>query len=118
MKEKRKQRIASFLRNEIALIIQRELKDPRIGLISVTRVEPTEDLRYASVHVSVMGSEAEQRTSLRGLEAARSHIQNLLGDRVHFRHTPEIRFVLDDSIRKQMEMEALIKRAREEDEDK
>lgn len=115
MKEKRRQRISSFLRAQLAEIIARELKDPRLGFISVTRVEPAEDLREAKVYISVMGTEAEQRTSMRGIEAASGKIQSLLGDRIHFRNTPELRFIQDDSIRKSMEMDSLLERARQED---
>ncbi len=115
MKEKRRQRISSFLRAQLAEIIARELKDPRLGFITVTRVEPTEDLREATVYISVMGTEAEQRTSMRGIEAARGHIQSLLGARIHFRNTPELHFIHDESIRKSMEMNSLLERARQED---
>ncbi|MGE3163786.1 MAG: 30S ribosome-binding factor RbfA [Planctomycetota bacterium] len=114
MKQKRRERISSSLRAEIAEIIQRDLRDPRLGFISVTRVEPTEDLKEAVVHVSILGSEGQQRTSLRGLRAAAGFIQGLLADRIRLRNTPVLRFELDESIRKHMELEDLLKRARGE----
>lgn len=114
MKEKRRERIASLLREEIANIIQRELRDPRIGLVSVLSVHPTEDLKEAEVRVSLLGDPAQQRTGLRGLEAARGFIQNELAARVRMRNTPFLRFVLDESLRKQQELEELLRRAREE----
>ena len=117
MKPIRRERISSFLRNELAQIIQYELKDPRIGFVSVLEVKATSDLKEAEVRVSIMGEPAEQRTSLRGLQSARGYIQSLLSDRVHFRNTPALRFVLDDSIRKSMDIEGLIRQARAEDDE-
>ncbi len=115
MKQLRKERVASFLREEIARIIQADLRDPRVGIISVTRVEPTEDLKEAIVHVSVLGEEGQRRTALRGLEAAAGFIQQQLGGTHQWRQTPQLRFELDDSIRKQFEIDELIRKARESD---
>ena len=115
MKKLRRDKLCSFLREEIAQILQRELKDPRIGFITVLGVDPTEDLKEAIVRVSLMGSDSEQRTTMRGLEAARGYIQNLLATRVRLRNTPQLRFVQDDSIKKAMEMETLLRKAGEED---
>ncbi|MEM7261301.1 MAG: 30S ribosome-binding factor RbfA [Planctomycetota bacterium] len=115
MKPIRRERVASFLREEIARIIQRELRDPRVGLITVTRVEPTVDLKEATVHISVLGDEAEARTAIRGLEAAAGFIQQQVGSTHSWRQNPQLKFELDDSIRKQFEMEELLRRAREED---
>jgi len=112
VKPVRKARVSSFLRTEIARIIQHELRDPRFGFVSVTAVEPTEDLKEARVSISVLGDESQQRTSLRGLEAARGFIQSHLARVSSFRETPMLQFVLDDSIRKQMEIEARIREVR------
>ena len=117
MKPIRRERISSFLRTELAQIIQYELKDPRIGFVSVLEVKATPDLKEAEVRVSIMGEPAEQRTSLRGLRSARGYIQSLLSNRIHFRNTPALRFVLDESIRKSMDIESLIRQARNEDDE-
>ncbi|MCA8960055.1 MAG: 30S ribosome-binding factor RbfA [Planctomycetes bacterium] len=116
MKPVRRERVASFLREEIARIVQLELQDPRVGLVSITRVEPTEDLKEATVHVSVFGSESQQRTAIRGLEAAAGYIQQALSGTHRWRQTPMLKFELDDTIRKQFEMDELIRKARESDE--
>lgn len=116
MRPLRRQRIASFLREEIARVILHELRDPRIGFVTVIAVEPTEDLKEAKVSVSILGTETEQRTSLRGLQAARGFIQAHLARVSHFRETPQLRFVLDDSIRRTMEIEERIRQVRQEDE--
>ena len=112
MKPVRKARVSSFLRTEISRVIQHELRDPRIGFVSVTSVEPTEDLKEARVSISVLGDESQQRTTLRGLEAARGFIQSHLAKVSSFRETPILQFVLDESIRKQMEIEARIREVR------
>ncbi len=117
MKPIRRERICSFLRSQIAHIIQNELKDPRIGFVSIISVEPTDDLKEAKVRVSIMGSPSQQRTAMRGLEAARGYIQTLLGERSSFRNTPHLRFIQDESIRKSMDLDALLRRAHDEDEE-
>lgn len=115
MKPIRQERIAAFLRNELATLIQQGLSDPRIGFVTVTRVKATEDLKEATVYVSVLGSPGDQRKALRGLAAARGFLQQQLGRRHQWRNNPILRFELDESIGKHMEIEALIRRAREED---
>ena len=112
MKPVRKQRISALLRAEIARVIQHELRDPRIGFVSVLDVQPTEDLKEARVSVSILGDEGTQRTTLRGLQAARGFIQAHLAKVTTFRETPMLNFVLDESIRKQMEMDAKIREVR------
>jgi len=111
----RRERVAAFLRNEIARLIQVEIQDPRVGFISVTRVKPTDDFKEATVYVSMMGSPGEKRTALRGLESARAFLQQRLATTHSWRQNPVLRFELDESIEKSMNMEDLIERARAED---
>ena len=80
-------------------IIRRELKDPRIGFVSITRVRMSPDLRSARVHVSVLGDEREQEATLAGLRSASGLIRRALGKRLeNLKFSPEIRFELDTSI--------------------
>ncbi len=116
MKQMRRERIESFLRAELAQIIQRELKDPRVGFISVMSVKVTDDIKEAEVNVSIMGTEEEKRTSMRGLVAARGFIQALIASRISLRQTPILRFQMDSSIEKGIEMEQLLERIRLENE--
>jgi ribosome-binding factor A len=95
---------------------QFDLKDPRIGSLTVLAVEPTEDLKECKVFVSIMGDEAHQRTSLRGLEAARGKIQALLSTQIQLRETPILRFELDESQQRTQAIEEKIRAARAEDE--
>ena len=117
MKPVRKSRVASLLREELARLLPFEMRDPRLGFISVLSVEPTEDLKEAKVHVSTIGTDAQRRMMIRGLEAARGYIQMLLSKRVSFRETPYLKFVLDETIEKTMAIEEQIRLARDSDEE-
>jgi ribosome-binding factor A len=92
-------RINELLRSEIAELISREIKDPRLaGLISVTEVDTTTDLRHAKVFVSVFGTEEERASSLAALRSATGFLRREVAQRVTFRHMPELEFHLDSSI--------------------
>ncbi|MHB1132643.1 MAG: 30S ribosome-binding factor RbfA [Chloroflexota bacterium] len=97
---RRLERINEQLRGEIAELIQRELKDPRLaGLISITSVESTSDLATAKVFVSVMGSEDDKTTSLQTLRRAAGFFRHQLMERLHhLRRIPELIFQADASI--------------------
>ena len=90
-------RMAEALREEIAALVEGELGDPRIGLVSVSEVLMGEDGRTARVFVSVAGSEEEAEESLAGLKAAGGYIRHQLVSRLGLRQAPEIIFVLDQS---------------------
>ena len=95
----RTDQVGAQVREEIMAIIQRELKDPRIGLVSITGVRMSPDLRSARVRVSVLGDEAEQKETLRGLNSARGLIRHELGRRLeNLKFSPELRFEIDPSI--------------------
>lgn len=98
MSNTRPERVAQFLKEELSQIIREELKDPRIGFVTITRVDITADLRYARVYVSIMGEEKEKKKTFRGLESARGFMKRIIGDRIRMRYTPEIVFKIDDSI--------------------
>ena len=92
---RRTARLGEELREEVARIISAELKDPRIGFITVTRVSLTPDLRNARVFVGVLGGEKERQKSLAGLRQAAGYLRRLLGQRLRLRHTPELLFEYD-----------------------
>lgn len=92
-------RISEEVKREVSTIIQNELKDPRLsGLISITNVNVTKDLRYAKVYVSIMGSDEEKKNALEGLKSAAGFIRREIGQRIQLRYTPEVQFELDNSI--------------------
>lgn len=98
MNSLRQQRVAEFLRDEISDIIRREMRDPRLGFVSITRVEVSPDLRYAKVFASVYGSEEEQAATIDALNGATGFIRRLLKPRMRIRHIPELTFRLDRSM--------------------
>jgi ribosome-binding factor A len=97
---RRTEQVSGLLREEISRMLLEEIQDPRLGrLVTVARVEPSSDLEYAQVRVTVLGDAAAADDALKGLEAAAGYMRRKLGQRLKLRKTPEIRFVLDESIR-------------------
>lgn len=94
----RHERIAEEIRHEVSILLGGELKDPRIaGLVTVTEVRVTPDLRQARIFVSVMGSDAEQASTLQGLAAAAGYVRRELTQRLGLRRGPELFWILDKS---------------------
>lgn len=112
----RLERFNSQLQQEISDILQRQVKDPRLGsFVSVTEVEVSTDLRYAKVFVSTIGVEAEKNDMLTALASAAGFIRRELGDRIRARHIPELNFRLDERIEKADRVLRMIDRINEED---
>jgi ribosome-binding factor A len=93
-----------------------ELKDPRIGFVTVTGVETSADLRHATVFVSVLGSERKRTQALRGLEAAHGVLQARLGRELRLKRTPQLSFEYDPSVERGVRMSALIDELAPDDE--
>jgi ribosome-binding factor A len=111
---KRSERFNKLLMEEVSAIIQRELKDPRIGFVSVTRVETTEDLRSAKFYVSLL-DEAQAEDTLEGLRHAAGMIRGLLMHRIKARRIPELRFVHDRSIAYSVHISEVLENLKQED---
>jgi ribosome-binding factor A len=95
----RTDQVGAQVREEIMEIIRRDLKDPRIGFVSITHVRMSGDLRQARIGVSVLGDEAERKRTMEGLRSATGVIRHELGRRLeNLRFSPELRFELDTSI--------------------
>jgi len=110
MSDNRVRRVAEQIKKDVSQIIGAEIKDPRVASItSVTDVELTKDLRYASVYVSIYGTETEKEETLQTLVRASGFIRGEIGRRVRLRYTPEISFYLDKSIEYGAHIEDLIK---------
>lgn len=96
----RLERIAHVVRDVVSEALVHQIADPRVSrFTSVTRVEVSGDLRFADVHVSIMGTEAEGRTTMKGLESARGMVQSRLARRIKARQCPHIRFHLDRGLK-------------------
>ncbi len=91
----RTDRLGHQIRVLLAELIAREVKDPRIGFATVTRVDMSADLHHARVFVSVMGSAEDQKNSLEGLSSAGGYLRHEIGHRLALRRSPELAFVLD-----------------------
>jgi ribosome-binding factor A len=91
-------RVGEQIKKELSVILQSELKDPRIGFITVTGVEVTNDLSQAKVYLSVLGNDEQKEETLKALAKANGFLRSELGRRVRLRHTPELVFKFDTSI--------------------
>lgn len=106
----RRLRVQDLLREEISLIIQREIRDPGLGFITIIDVQMSEDLKIAKVHFSIYGSDEEKEKTLEALKRSRGYIKFLLGKRVKLRYMPELIFMLDDSLEKISRIEEIFKK--------
>lgn len=95
-----------------------ELKDPRIGFVTITGVVTSSDLRHAKVYVSVLGSEKKLQKSLAGLEAAHGVLQSRISRELHLKRTPQLVFEYDPSVVEGVRMSALIERLAPPDEER
>ncbi|HET9491182.1 MAG TPA: 30S ribosome-binding factor RbfA [Methylomirabilota bacterium] len=110
MQGKRLDRVNQLIREEISLLLQRELKDPGLGFVTVTEVETTKDLRSAKIFVSVLGDEGQWTASLAALTRARGFIRNWLREHLDLRVTPELEFRADRSMEHAARIQQLLKR--------
>lgn len=100
----RKEKLEELIRRVVAEALLKDIKDPRIGFTTVTRVKLAKDYSVADVFISVMGAEDEVKKSMAGLESAKSYMQFIVGREVRLRSTPKIKFHLDRSIEEGVRM--------------
>ncbi|SDP71710.1 30S ribosome-binding factor RbfA [Selenomonas ruminantium] len=118
MGQLRVEKVQELMKQEISQIILRELKDPRIGFVTVTSVECTGDLREAKVFVSLMGSESQVKACWTGLNSSLGFIRREIGKRIRLRVTPEISFALDKSLDYSAHIQELLLKIKAEEEAK
>ncbi len=107
----RPEKVAHLMRREVADILERRLRDPRVtARVSVTDVEITHDLSFAKIFVMVSGETAERDMTLQGLQRAAGFVRHELGDRLGLREVPEIRFVYDDSLDRGARVDDLLRK--------
>ena len=109
---KRSQRVGDLLREEIADIIMKKVKDPRLGFVTVTGVDITDDLKIAKVFVSIL-KEEERETTLTILNAARSFMRSEVAKRVRMKSIPSLEFRIDESIQYGNKIDRLLKEIKE-----
>lgn len=106
----RTERVADQIRIELSELFQREVRDPRVHLASVTRVEVSRDLGLARIWISVLGDEKARLAAMEGIEHARGYLRSQLARRLNLRVTPELRFELDRAAERLREMSDLLEK--------
>ncbi len=112
----RHQRVIAALKKEISNIVHDELKDSRLGFVTIMRVDLTADLRYARVYFSVLGEEREQKATQEALESAKPFIRCLIAQRIKLRFVPEIIFKLDQSVEYSIRIQKELDKIKEQNE--
>ncbi len=116
--QRRSDRVAEGIRTEVATFLRDGAKDPRLrGLVTVTGVDVTRDLRHAKVYVSVMGTEEERAATYQGLASVAHHLRGSIGRALRLRVAPEIEFRPDDSIAQAARIEELLAQVRRDSTD-
>lgn len=115
MPRRRIQRLNEQLKREISRILRREVRDPRVRMVTVTGVEVSSDVSVARVFVRSLGDDEEQEETMAGLHAAAAHVRSELGKSLHLRHIPEVRFQRDRTLEKAQRIEAILDEVRPEE---
>jgi ribosome-binding factor A len=108
MSGSRMRRVDEAVRAVLSDVITQELKDPRVGFVTVTAVKTSPDLRHARVYVSVLGDDETRSESLVGLESAHGFLQRRVASELRLKHTPTLAFAYDDTIDRGLRLSALI----------
>lgn len=104
----RPDRVADQIRSELALLLSREVHDPGLGFVTLTRVQVSPDLQQARVFYTVLGDEKAQKSSAKALDRAAPFLRRQIGARLRLKRTPELRFQHDDAIAGQDRIEQLL----------
>lgn len=108
---RRTARINEQLRQEISLLIRDEVRDPRVGMATITAVETSPELDHARVYITAMGGDEEKEAALSGLRSAAVFIRGQLGRRLHLRRVPELHFQIDRKLENALRIESLLREA-------
>ena len=108
MKSDRMRRVDEAVREVLSDAISTELKDPRVGFVTVTAVDTAPDLRHAKVFVSVLGHAGERARSMDGLRSGHGYLQNRVARELRLKHTPTLTFVYDDTAERAERVERLL----------
>ncbi len=116
MKQQRQARIDAEVQRTVAEIIDRDLKDPRLGFVTVTRAEISNDMMQCKIFVSIIGDRHVARQSMDALQSAAGYVRGELGSAVKLRHTPELHFVEDRSTERAIALTKTLERTKVIDE--
>lgn len=115
MQGKRADRVAALIKEELGAILLRGIKDPRIGFVTITDVQVSDDLKYARVFYSVLGDDDQKDETAKGLEQARGFLQRDIAHTLKLRFTPHLSFSTDSSLDEGMKIDGIIKKIHEEE---
>lgn len=118
METERTKKVGIAIQKEFSEILQREVRDPRIGFVTVTRVKVTPDLKIANIYISIYGSTEERERTLQGLESAKGYIRSLFAKRLHIKFIPEIRFFHDKSFEEGIRISEVMSKLKDKDDKK
>ena len=115
----RPQRVAEQLQRELAVLLQREIKDPRLGMVTVAAVEVSRDLAYATAYVTFLGKDSAKdiEAALKVLEGVAGYLRSMLGKTMRMRQIPNLKFKYDEAQERGRSMSSLIEKARQRDSD-
>ncbi len=108
---RRTDRINEQLRQEISILVRDEVRDPRVGLVTITGVETSPELDHAKVYITVLGDDEEKEQALQGLRSAASFVRGQLGRRLRMRRIPELHFQIDRVLEEASRIDALLREA-------
>jgi ribosome-binding factor A len=109
MAKDRIRRVNEAVREVLSEAITTELKDPRVGFVTVTSVDTSPDLRHAHVFVSVLGDEQQRTESLAGLASSHGYLQSRVASKLRLKHTPQLDFVYDESVERVLRINELLR---------
>lgn len=105
----RMRRVNEALKEILSDAVSVELKDPRIGFVTITAVQTTSDLRHAKVFYSVLGKDVQKDATLQGLRSAEGFLQGIINEELHLKRTPALQFIYDESVDQGMKIEAMLR---------
>ena len=108
MSSRRVLKAAEAIREVVSMAILTDLRDPRVEGVTVTYVEVSPDMRQAKVHVSIMGSDTQQKLCLRGLQSSAGFLQSRISDRIDTRYTPRLQFEMDEGVKKSLAISQML----------
>jgi len=108
MSKQRARRVSEELKKEVSIILRDQVKDPRMGFITITSVDVSNDLSDAKIYFSVLGEAHDIEETIKAFESAKGYIRREIGQRIQLRHVPEIRFIYDHSIEQGSHIDSLL----------
>ncbi len=102
-------RVGDLLKEELSDLLLRNIRDPRIGFVTITEVQVSADLRHARVYFVTHGGGEEQQRTLEGLESARGYLRGELGRRLHLRYVPDLSFTVDEALDHSFKIREILK---------